>query len=85
MHGLAAQLGAWEKFESEEAGVITYFHLAFYRLSLVPFSETYIYHFSLFVESGMKEDLIDLAAKYPTYRIWVCFILNPHVAYSFRQ
>ncbi|PAV70634.1 hypothetical protein WR25_02038 isoform E [Diploscapter pachys] len=55
MHGLAAQLGAWEKFESEEAGVITYFHLAFYRL---------------FVESGMKEDLIDLAAKYPTYRIW---------------
>ncbi|CAD6193684.1 unnamed protein product [Caenorhabditis auriculariae] len=56
LHGLAAQLGAWEKFESEEAGVITYFHNAFYKL---------------FVESGMKDDLVDLQKKYPSYRVWV--------------
>lgn len=55
LHGLAAQLGAWEKFESKEAGVITYFHSAFYKL---------------FIDSGMKDDLLDLQKKYPTYRVW---------------
>ncbi|CAB3397979.1 unnamed protein product [Caenorhabditis bovis] len=56
LHGLTAQLGAWEKFESEDAGVITYFHNAFYRL---------------FVDSGMRDDLLDHRKKHRNYRVWV--------------
>ncbi|CAI5452099.1 unnamed protein product [Caenorhabditis angaria] len=56
LHGLTAQLGAWEKFESTEAGVITYFHTAFYRL---------------FIDSGMKDDLLELMKKHKNYRVWL--------------
>lgn len=31
VNGLGAQFGAWERFESEEAGVVSYFHTAFYK------------------------------------------------------
>ncbi|CAO4380070.1 unnamed protein product [Caenorhabditis nigoni] len=56
LHGLTAQLGAWEKFESQDAGVINYFHTAFYRL---------------FIDSGMEDDLMDLMKKHKNYRIWL--------------
>ncbi|GMT05397.1 hypothetical protein PENTCL1PPCAC_27571, partial [Pristionchus entomophagus] len=55
VHGLAAQLGAWEKFV-DDAGVITYFHGAFQKL---------------FLESGLQEDLIELRKKHPAYRLWL--------------
>ncbi|CAL2045413.1 unnamed protein product [Caenorhabditis brenneri] len=56
LHGLTAQLGAWEKFESQDAGVINYFHTAFYKL---------------FIDNGMEDDLIDLMKKHKNYRIWL--------------
>ncbi|GMT31858.1 hypothetical protein PFISCL1PPCAC_23155, partial [Pristionchus fissidentatus] len=55
IHGLAAQLGAWEKFV-DDAGVITYFHNAFQKV---------------FVESELQEDLIALRKKHPAYRLWL--------------
>lgn len=55
IHTIAAQLGAWEKFEGG-GGIITYFYGAFERL---------------FKNSGMKDDLIKLKAKYPGYKVWV--------------
>ncbi|CAI4229361.1 unnamed protein product [Auanema sp. JU1783] len=56
IHGLAAQLGAWEKFESKDAGVITYFYGAFTKL---------------FIDSGMYDDLMELKKKHPNYRVWL--------------
>ncbi|KAI6240431.1 Lipase, class 3 family-containing protein [Aphelenchoides fujianensis] len=55
VHGIAAQLGAWEKFVNG-TGVMTYFHSAFRRL---------------FVEGGMKEDLGKLKEQHKDYRVWV--------------
>ncbi|VDN04644.1 unnamed protein product [Thelazia callipaeda] len=55
IHTVAAQLGAWQKFESG-GGVMTYFHGAFERL---------------FKGTGMKEQLIELNRKYPHYKVWV--------------
>ncbi|KAF8381232.1 hypothetical protein PRIPAC_70374 [Pristionchus pacificus] len=55
VHGLAAQLGAWEKFV-DDAGVITYFHQAFQKL---------------FIESGLQDDLMELRKKHPAYRLWL--------------
>ncbi|VDM79949.1 unnamed protein product [Strongylus vulgaris] len=34
VNGLGAQLGAWEKFESKKAGVVSYFHKAFYKYAI---------------------------------------------------
>uniref|UniRef100_A0A914LST4 Fungal lipase-like domain-containing protein n=4 Tax=Meloidogyne TaxID=189290 RepID=A0A914LST4_MELIC len=55
IHGIAAQLGAWEKFVNG-SGVMTYFHGAFRRL---------------FLEGGMKTQLLKLKEKHEGYRIWV--------------
>ncbi|KAI6206114.1 Lipase, class 3 family-containing protein [Aphelenchoides besseyi] len=55
VHGIAAQLGAWEKFVNG-TGVMTYFHGAFTRL---------------FLEGGMKDDLIKLREQHKDYRVWV--------------
>ncbi|WKY15857.1 hypothetical protein Q1695_000942 [Nippostrongylus brasiliensis] len=56
VNGLGAQLGAWEKFESEKSGVVSYFHTAFYKT---------------FIDSNMKTHLVELVKKYPGYRIWM--------------
>ncbi|KAK6763589.1 hypothetical protein RB195_024058 [Necator americanus] len=56
LNGFGAQLGAWEKFEDPEIGVISYFHQAFYRT---------------FVGSGMKDHLLELTKRYANHRIWV--------------
>ncbi|VDM62161.1 unnamed protein product [Angiostrongylus costaricensis] len=56
LNGLGAQFGAWEKFESMDAGVISYFHNAFYKV---------------FVDTGMKDEFLQLQKKYPGYRIWI--------------
>uniref|UniRef100_A0A914YNN2 Fungal lipase-like domain-containing protein n=1 Tax=Panagrolaimus superbus TaxID=310955 RepID=A0A914YNN2_9BILA len=55
VQGIAAQLGAWEKFVNG-TGVMTYFYNGFQNL---------------FLESGMKKDLIDLHKKHEGYRIWL--------------
>ncbi|CAJ0951863.1 unnamed protein product, partial [Mesorhabditis belari] len=55
VHSLVAQLGAWEKFENG-TGVITYFHQAWNRL---------------FIDGGMKKDLMEMKKKFPNYRIWL--------------
>ncbi|CAD5235197.1 unnamed protein product [Bursaphelenchus xylophilus] len=55
VHGVAAQLGAWEKFVNG-SGVMTYFHGAFKKL---------------FLEAGMKDDLIKLKEQHKDYRVWV--------------
>ncbi|XGW11107.1 hypothetical protein V3C99_012535 [Haemonchus contortus] len=54
--GFGAQLGAWEKFLGPEAGVISYFHTAFYKT---------------FIDSGMKDHTLKLIKKYPEFRIWM--------------
>ncbi|KIH69483.1 triacylglycerol lipase [Ancylostoma duodenale] len=56
LNGFGAQLGAWEKFDNSEAGVISYFHHAFYRT---------------FLGTGMKEHFLELKKKYANYRVWV--------------
>ncbi|EYC14898.1 hypothetical protein Y032_0039g72 [Ancylostoma ceylanicum] len=56
LNGFGAQLGAWEKFDNSEAGVISYFHHAFYRT---------------FIGTGMKEHFLELKKKYVNYRVWV--------------
>ncbi|KJH43665.1 triacylglycerol lipase [Dictyocaulus viviparus] len=56
VNGFGAQLGAWEKFESSEAGVVSYFHKVFYKV---------------FIDSGMKDELLSLNKKYPAHRIWI--------------
>ncbi|CAJ0609806.1 unnamed protein product [Cylicocyclus nassatus] len=56
LNGFGAQFGAWEKFEDPEAGVISYFHHAFYRT---------------FIGSGMKAHFEELQKKYVNYRVWV--------------
>uniref|UniRef100_A0A0K0D7X1 Polyprotein n=1 Tax=Angiostrongylus cantonensis TaxID=6313 RepID=A0A0K0D7X1_ANGCA len=43
LNGLGAQFGAWEKFESTDAGVISYFHHAFYKV---------------FIDTGMKDEFL---------------------------
>ncbi|KAH7703852.1 lipase [Aphelenchoides avenae] len=55
IHGVGAQLGAWEKFVNG-TGVMTYFYGAFK---------------SLFLDGGMKEELIRQKKKYDGYRVWV--------------
>lgn len=55
IHSIAAQLGAWEKFESG-GGIMTYFHGAFERL---------------FKGTDMRKELSKLKEKYPGYKIWV--------------
>ncbi|EYC39624.1 hypothetical protein Y032_0649g1128 [Ancylostoma ceylanicum] len=56
VNGLGAQLGAWEKFESTKAGVISYFHKAFYKT---------------FIDSGMKDDALALLKQHPGFRVWI--------------
>ncbi|KIH68794.1 triacylglycerol lipase [Ancylostoma duodenale] len=56
VNGLGAQLGAWEKFESSKAGVISYFHKAFYKT---------------FIDSGMKDHALELLKQHPGFRVWV--------------
>ncbi|CAJ0609825.1 unnamed protein product [Cylicocyclus nassatus] len=56
VNGLGAQLGAWEKFEGQKAGVVSYFHNAFYKS---------------FVDSGMKDDALELVKKYRGFRVWI--------------
>ncbi|KAK6763563.1 hypothetical protein RB195_024041 [Necator americanus] len=55
LNGLGAQLGAWEKFEDPKAGVISYFHKAFYKT---------------FIDSGMKDFAVEVIKKYPGFRVW---------------
>uniref|UniRef100_A0A914DFU9 Fungal lipase-like domain-containing protein n=1 Tax=Acrobeloides nanus TaxID=290746 RepID=A0A914DFU9_9BILA len=55
VHGVAAQLGAWEKFV-DGSGVMTYFYSAFTKL---------------FTTGGMKKELLNLKKKYEGYRIWI--------------
>jgi len=55
LHGLGAQMGAWEKFEAG-GGVMTYFFAAFDRL---------------FKRGGIKDDILQLHKTYPKYTIWV--------------
>jgi hypothetical protein len=55
VHGIAAQLGAWEKFVNG-TGVMTYFHSAFRKL---------------FLDGGMKDDLLKLRELHKDYRVWV--------------
>ncbi|WKY15858.1 hypothetical protein Q1695_000943 [Nippostrongylus brasiliensis] len=55
INGLGAQFGAWDKFEDPEIGVISYFHKAFYRT---------------FIDTGMKDHVVELVQKYPDFRIW---------------
>ncbi|KAI1718940.1 lipase (class 3) domain-containing protein [Ditylenchus destructor] len=55
VHGIGAQLGAWEKFVNG-SGVMTYFYGAFQKL---------------FLEGGMKESLIKLKESHEGYRVWI--------------
>ena len=55
---MAAQLGAWEKFVGD-SGVMSYFHSAFQKL---------------FLDGGMKDELIKLKEAHEGYRIWVGFL-----------
>uniref|UniRef100_A0A1I8A7B7 Lipase_3 domain-containing protein n=1 Tax=Steinernema glaseri TaxID=37863 RepID=A0A1I8A7B7_9BILA len=55
IHGIGAQLGAWEKFVGG-GGVMTYFYGAFQ---------------ALFINGGMKSDLMKLKEEHKEYRVWV--------------
>jgi len=55
IHGIGAQLGAWEKFV-QDTGVMTYFYSAFNRL---------------FLDGGMKDALLKLKQSHEGYRIWI--------------
>lgn len=48
-------MGAWEKFVAD-SGVMTYFHGAFNRL---------------FIEGGMRDELLKQKKIYDGYRVWV--------------
>ncbi|KAK6763564.1 hypothetical protein RB195_024041 [Necator americanus] len=63
LNGLGAQLGAWEKFEDPKAGVISYFHKAFYKT---------------FIDSGMKDFAVEVIKKYPGFRVWYYWKFTLH-------
>lgn len=81
LNGLGAQLGAWEKFEGPNAGVISYFHKAFYKYANLPpflklcFFTNNLNWYRTFVDSGMKDDALALKKQHPGFRLWVCFFL----------